>query len=99
PKCRCSAAPERSDTASKEHGERLATLEAQFTKAAGELSQESQEQLEAQERERRRALHEGSERLRPRDGGLRERIGAEEAEAIQRIQAGFADIERRQLDQ
>jgi hypothetical protein len=40
-----------------------------------------------------------AERLRQRERELRERIGAEEAEAIQRIQAGFADIERRQLDQ
>jgi len=40
-----------------------------------------------------------AERLRRREVELRERVAAEEAEAIQRIQAGFADIERRQLDQ
>ena len=90
---------ERLDAASDEQRERLAVLETQFTKAAGELSQESLEQLEAHERERRGALHEVAERLRQRERELRERISAEEAEAIQRIQAGFADIERRQLDQ
>ncbi len=90
---------ERLDAASDEQRERLAALETQFTKAAGELSQESLEQLETHERERRRALHEVAERLRQRERELRERISAEEAEAIQRIQAGFADIERRQLDQ
>jgi gas vesicle protein len=40
-----------------------------------------------------------AERLRQRERELRERVAAEEAEAIQRIQAGFADTERRQLDQ
>ena len=59
----------------------------------------SQEELESHERDRRRALHEVADRLRQRERELRERVAAEEAEAIQRIQAGFADIERRQLDQ
>ena len=40
-----------------------------------------------------------AERLRQRERELRERVAAEEAEAIQRIQVGFADTERRQLDQ
>jgi hypothetical protein len=40
-----------------------------------------------------------AERLRQRERELRERVVAEEAEAIERIQTGFADIERRQLDQ
>jgi hypothetical protein len=90
---------ERLDAASEAQRERLTTLETQFARAADELSQSSQEQLEAHERDRRRALHEVAERLRQRERELRERVAAEEAEAIQRIQAGFADIERRQLDQ
>ena len=77
----------------------MTALETQFARAASELSQSSQEQLEAHERDRRRALHEVAERLRQRERELRERVAAEEAEAIQRIQAGFADTERRQLDQ
>ena len=90
---------ERLDVASEAQRERLSALETQFSRAADELSQSSQEQLEGQERERRRALHEVAERLRQRERELRERVAAEEAEAIQRIQAGFADTERRQLDQ
>ncbi len=90
---------ERLDAASEAQRERLTALETQFARAADELSQSSQEQLEVQERERRRALHEVAERLRQRERELRERVAAEEAEAIQRIQAGFADTERRQLDQ
>jgi len=90
---------ERLDAASEAQRERLTALETHFSRAADELSQSSQEQLEGQERERRRALHEVAERLRQRERELRERVAAEEAEAIQRIQAGFADTERRQLDQ
>ena len=56
-------------------------------------------ELESHERDRRRALHEVADRLRQRERELSERVAAEEAEAIQRIQAGFADVERRQVDQ
>ena len=90
---------ERLDAASEAQRERLTELETQFARAADEPRRSSQEQLEVQERERRRALHEVAERLRQRERELRERVAAEEAEAIQRIQAGFADTERRQLDQ
>ena len=90
---------ERLDAASEEQRERLTVLETQFSGAIDELSRSSQEQLEGHERDRRRALHEVADRLRQRERELRERVAAEEAEAIERIQAGFADIERRQLDQ
>lgn len=90
---------ERLDAASEAQRERLSTLEAQFSRTADEIAQAGQEELESHERDRRRALHEVAERLRQRERELRERIAAEEAEAIQRIQSGFADIERRQLDQ
>src|SRR5207248_10800763 len=43
--------------------------------------------------------HEVSERLRQRERELRDRIAAEETDAVRRIQAGFADVERRQIDQ
>lgn len=90
---------ERLDAASEAQRERLSTLDANFTRTAAEIAHTGQEELESHERDRRRALHEVAERLRQRERELRERIAAEEAEAIQRIQAGFVDIERRQLDQ
>jgi hypothetical protein len=90
---------ERLDSTSEAQRERLSTIETELENAAREIAEAAQEQLESHERDRRRALHEVAERLRHRERELRERIGAEEAEAIQRIQAGFADIERRQLDQ
>jgi len=90
---------ERLDAASEAQRERLTALESQFAKTSGDVAAEAREQLESHERERRRALHEVAERLRQRERELRDRVVTEEAEAIQRIQAGFADIERRQLDQ
>jgi hypothetical protein len=90
---------ERLDTASEAQRERLAVLSTEFDQSVRELGQRTQEDLEAHERDRRRALHEVADRLRHRERELTERVAAEEAEAIQRIQAGFADIERRQLDQ
>lgn len=90
---------ERLDTASEAQRERLAALEAEFERAARENAQGAHDELESHERDRRRALHEVADRLRQRERELSERVAAEEAEAIQRIQAGFADVERRQLDQ
>jgi hypothetical protein len=90
---------ERLDAASEAQRERLSALETQFGTTADEIAEGAREELESHERDRRRALHEVAERLRQRERELRERVAAEEAEAIQRIQAGFADIERRQLDQ
>jgi hypothetical protein len=90
---------ERLDTASEAQRERIAALESQFEQAAREAAEAAHEELETQERDRRRALHDVADRLRQRERELRDRVTAEEAEAIQRIQAGFADFERRQLDQ
>jgi hypothetical protein len=65
--------------------------EAAFATAKGEIDEHAAE--------RRRALHEVSERLRRRERELREQIELEESEAAQRIRASFEDTERRQLDQ
>jgi gas vesicle protein len=77
----------------------LAKLREEFERAAGEAGTVARREVEAHETERRRALHEVSERLRQRERELRERIAAEETDAVRRIQAGFADVERRQIDQ
>jgi hypothetical protein len=90
---------ERLDSTSEIQRERLSAIETELERAAREIAKAANEQLESHERDRRRALHEVAERLRQRERELRERVGEEEAEAIQRIQAGFADIERRQVDQ
>lgn len=90
---------ERLDTASEEQRERFSVLAAEFERVAREVTERAQAELESHESERRRALHEVADRLRERERELRERVAAEEADALQRIQAGFADVERRQLDQ
>ena len=77
----------------------LAKLREEFERAAGEAGSAARREVEVHESERRRALHEVSERLRQRERELRDRIAAEETEAVRRIQSGFADVERRQIDQ
>jgi hypothetical protein len=55
-------------------------------------------ELDTHAADRRRALHELGERLRRREREIREAIEREETEALQRIQAIFADVERRLVD-
>src|SRR5438034_1129949 len=52
----------------------------------------------AAEHERRRALHELNERIRRRERSLAEQIEREETEASRRVNASFADVERRQAE-
>jgi len=86
-------------SASEEQRAILAKLREEFERAAQEAGTTARREVEVHESERRRALHEVSERLRQRERELRERIAAEETEAVRRIQSGFADVERRQIDQ
>ena len=55
-------------------------------------------ELEAHAAEGRRAVHEMNDRLKARDRRIIERIEREEADVAKRIEARFADIERRQLE-
>src|SRR6266513_4918971 len=75
----------------------LAKLREEIERSAGEAGTAARREVEVHESERRRALHEVSERLRQRERELRDRIAAEETEAVRRIQSGFADVERRQI--
>jgi hypothetical protein len=86
-------------SASEDQRAILAKLREEFERAALEAGTAARREVEVHESERRRALHEVSERLRQRERELRERIAAEETEAVRRIQSGFADVERRQIDQ
>ena len=86
-------------SASEDQRAILAKLRQEFERTAEEAGTAARREVEVHESERRRALHEVSERLRQRERDLRERIAAEETEAVRRIQSGFADVERRQIDQ
>jgi archaellum component FlaC len=77
----------------------LARLREELTKAANEAAQASAAEVEAHAAERRRALHEVSDRLRRREADLRDLIDREGSEATSRIQIALGDIERRQIEQ
>ncbi len=90
---------EQLESVGEEQRARLAALAAEFERVVREIAERAQSELEAHESDRRRALHEVADRLRERERELRERVAVEEGDAVQRIQAGLADVERRQADQ
>lgn len=96
---RLEADMEQLKTASEEQRTVLAKLREEFERAAQEAGAAARREVEVHESERRRSLHEVSERLRQRERELRDRIAAEETDAVRRIQSGFADVERRQIEQ
>jgi colicin import membrane protein len=55
-------------------------------------------ELESHAQERRRVLEELADRLRRRELTIADHIEHEEADAVQRIQMGFAEVERRQVE-
>lgn len=77
----------------------IVRLREELVTAAEQIVAEAEGELESHAAERRRALHELSERLRRRERELAERVEREETEAVQRITSGFADLERRAIDQ
>lgn len=74
-------------------------LREELARSIEEVAKSAEAELESQAADRRRALHEVGDRLRRREQQLAEQIEREEADATQRIAMGFAEIERRQLDQ
>ena len=96
---RLRADAERLAAASEEQRRALAQLRSEFEKLVTQFVEEGRAEVETHAAERRRSLHEVSERLRGRERGLREQIDREEAEARSRLAAGLTDAERRQLAQ
>jgi chromosome segregation ATPase len=90
---------ERLSAASDEQRRALAQLRSEFERLITQFVEEGRAEVEAHAAERRRALHEVSERLRNRERGFREQIDREEAESRGRVAAGLAEAERRQLAQ
>lgn len=88
---------ERLAAASDEQQAALTKLRQELQRLATEVLEEAQAELELHSGERRRALHEVSERLRARERTLREQVEREETEAKNRLATGLADIERRHL--
>lgn len=96
---RLAAEAERLTASSDELKQALTKLRQEFQRLASESLEEGRADIELNASERRRALHEVSERLRARERTLREQVEREEAEAKARITAGVAELERRQLAQ
>ena len=84
---------------SEEQRAALARLREELGRSIQEMGQAATAELESQAADRRRALHEVADRLRRREQALAEQIAREETDAVARITQGFADVERRQLEQ
>lgn len=96
---RLRADAERLAAASEEHTKALTQLRSDFERLITQFVEEGRSEIETHAAERRRALHEVSERLRERERSLREQLDREEVEARARVAAGLGDAERRQLAQ
>ena len=77
----------------------LLQVREQIQHAAQDAASAGTAELESAALERRRALNELGEQLRRREQAIGEQIDREETEAVRRIQAGFAEVERRQVEQ
>ena len=93
------AESQRMTAESEEHRATILRLRTEIREAAEQATLATQADLESEGNERRRVLNDISERLRRREGELLEKIELEEVEAQRRIQAGSAEIERRQIEQ
>ena len=90
---------ERLEAESEQQRANLVRLRDELARASQEAVAAGSAELEGYASERRRTLHELNERIRKRERQLTELIEREEADATRRIQAGFTDVERRQLEQ
>lgn len=77
----------------------IARLRDDLKRAADDVAQQANAELEQHSAERRRALHEIADRLRHRERDLQELIEREGNDAAQRIQVALGDVERRQVEQ
>jgi hypothetical protein len=96
---RIAADAERLEAESEQQRVGLVRLRDELARAIHETVTSGTGELDAYAAERRRALHELNDRIRKRERALAEQIEREEAEASRRIQAAFADVERRQVEQ
>jgi len=90
---------ERLEAESEQQRASLVRLRDELARASQEAVAAGSTELEGYASDRRRSLHELNERIRKRERQLTELIEREETDATRRIQAGFADVERRQLEQ
>ena len=90
---------ERLQTADEEQRAGVVRLREDLARAVAESAATAEAELEAHATERRRALHQVSDRMTARERDLVRRIEREETEASRRIQSSFSEVERRQVEQ
>jgi hypothetical protein len=95
---RLAAESQRLAAASDEQKAEVARLRSELEKSVADSAASVTGELDAHSAERRRALREVGDTLERRERALGERISREETEAAGRIQASFADVERRQTE-
>jgi hypothetical protein len=90
---------ERVKVADEEQKAAVNRLREDLARTAAEVATNAEAELESHAAERRRALHQVSDRMTARERDLLRRIEREEADASRRIQSAFVDVERRQVEQ
>jgi uncharacterized phage infection (PIP) family protein YhgE len=96
---RIAADAERLEAESEQQRAGLVRLRDDLARATQDAVTAGSTELETFAAERRRALHELNERIRRRERQMSELIEREETEAMRRIQAGFVEVERKQIEQ
>jgi hypothetical protein len=96
---RLTADAERLSAESEEQRSGVARLRADLTRTLEDALGLVRSELEAHAVERRRALQELEDRMARRERELMEQAQREEADATQRVRAGFEDVSRRQVEQ
>jgi hypothetical protein len=96
---RLTADAERLSAESEEQRAAVARLRSDLNRTLEDALGVVQGELEAHAAERRRALHELETRMTRRERELAEQAQREEADAVQRVRAGFEDVSRRQVEQ
>jgi hypothetical protein len=90
---------ERLQAADEEQRAGVMRLREDLARAVTESAAIAEAELEAHATERRRALHQVSDRMTARERDLLRRIEREETESSRRIQSSFSEVERRQVEQ
>jgi hypothetical protein len=96
---RLTADAERLSAESEEQRVGVTRLRAELTRTLDDALSLVRSELETHAAERRRALHELENRMAGRERALTEQAQREEADAVQRVRAGFEDLSRRQIEQ
>jgi len=96
---RIAADAERLEAESEQQRAGLVRLRDDLARATQDAVAAGTSELDTFAAERRRALHELNERIRRRERQMSELIEREETDAMRRIQSGFAEVERKQIEQ